>query len=230
MEGLVTPLDHNLQPAATTLVLPSIVLLPLLIPILLPLLIPILILHHPHHPSNLLFNRAQAPKVHLSVPSALDEKCVIYSSVNPAPFGMDPKPGAGRTTKDSLSPHLVWSCASTGTFEEDAQHRATKITTSVQAVETKIMALRSALKHRKNQALTPYNTSAWDLLLRECNLLKKYPNLPNSLAKGFDARIQRIYETATPGNGPTLHEQPEAYQKILIKNSNNAVILVLACV
>ena len=78
---------------------------------------------------------------------------------------MDPKPGAERMTKDGSSPHLVWSCASTGTFKGDAQHRAMKITMSVQAVETKIMGLSSVLEHRKNQALTPYNTSAWDLLL-----------------------------------------------------------------
>ena len=69
----------------------------------------------------------------------------------------------------------------------------------------------------KNRALTPYNTNTWNLLLWECNLLKKYPNIPNSLAQGFDTGIWRIYETATPSNGPTLMEQPEAYQKIVEK-------------
>ena len=181
VEGLITHLEHDPQPTTTTLAHPNVILLPLLIPAC--------ILQHPHHPRNLLFNRAQAPKVQPSVPSALDEKHVIYSSVSPAPFGMDPKPGVRRMTKDGSSPQQAWSCASTGTFEGDAQHGATEITMSVQAVETRIMVLRSVLECRKNQALTPYNTSTWDLLLRECNLLKKYPNLPNSLAKGFDAGI-----------------------------------------
>ena len=91
------------------------------------------------------------------------------------------------------------------------------IVTNVQAVETRIMVLRSALKLRKNQALTPYNSNTWDLLLHEHNLLKKYPNLPNSLAQGFDARIRNIHEMFTPNNSPTLHDYPEAYQNIVDK-------------
>jgi hypothetical protein len=141
----------------------------------------------------------------------------MYPSVNPTHIGMEQKPGAAKTTKDASSPQLEPSFASTGTFDVDARQMVTTTVISVQDAETKTMALKTALELRKRQALTPYNANAWDLLLRECNLLVKYPKLPNSLRHGFDAGIQRIYKTATPNNGPTLHIHSDAYQQIVNK-------------
>ena len=68
----------------------------------------------------------------------------------------------------------------------------------------RIMELRGVLERRKSQALTPYKVEAWELLLRRCNLLVKYPNLTQSLQKGFDAGIQPIYFTSTPADSPSL--------------------------
>ena len=77
--------------------------------------------------------------------------------------------------------------------------------------------LRSVLKLRKNQALTPYNAEAWKLMLVEGDLLDKYPNLPISLSHRFDARIRRIYNTYMPNNSPTLYQLSEIYQQIVNK-------------
>jgi hypothetical protein len=77
------------------------------------------------------------------------------------------------------------------------------------------MELKAALERRRSQALTPYKAEAWELLLRHCNLLVKYPNLTNSLRKGFDAGIRPIYLTSTPSNSPTLLLHPEAYQEMV---------------
>jgi len=174
-------------------------------------------LHYPLHPSSLFFNRARAQKVHQSAPSASDGKCTTYSNVNPTPAGMEQRPDAAKTTKGGLSRQPETSSATTGILGADARQMVTTTVTSAQDVETRITALSTALELRKSQALTPYNASEWNLLLRECDLLTKYPNLPNSLCYGFDAGIQRINETATPGNSPTLHIHSEAYQQIVDK-------------
>src|SRR5277367_5025005 len=79
----------------------------------------------------------------------------------------------------------------------------------------RIMALRSALELRRNQALTPYKVGAWQFMLLQCNLYVKYPTLAHSLHKGFDAGIRPIYSTFTPSNSPTLLLHPEAYQEMV---------------
>lgn len=116
----------------------------------------------------------------------------------------------------SLHP-LGPSSVSIGTAAVDAQHLDTTNATSAQDAATRITELRIALERRRSQALTPYNADAWDVLLDECNLHAKYPNLPNSIRYGFDAGIRRIYETATPSNGPTLHTHSSAYEEIIDK-------------
>jgi hypothetical protein len=128
---------------------------------------------------------------------------------------MEQRPGVAKTTKDGSSPQQETFSASTGIFDVDARRRVTTTVTSAQDAETRIMVLRTALERRKSQALTPYNASAWELLLRKHNLLEKYSNLPNSLRYGFDAGIRRIYKTAVPSNGPTLYNHSEAYQQII---------------
>ena len=54
-------------------------------------------------------------------------------------------------------------------------------------------------------------------MLVEGDLLDKYPNLSISLSRGFDAGIQRIYNTHMPNNSPTLHQLSEIYQQIVDK-------------
>ena len=92
-------------------------------------------------------------------------------------------------TRKGSFPHWVNSFASIGTLGMDALPKVTKTDTNVLAAGTRIMALRSVLKLRKNQALTPYNAEAWKLMLAKVDLLDKYPNLPISLSCGFNAGI-----------------------------------------
>ena len=206
------PVIHcGLTPQAVeTIPVPPIIVLP-------PLHILVCTCHYPPKLSNLLFSLAQAQKVQQSAPFALDKKHATSSSVNPIHYEMDQRPDAEKTIKEGSYPLQDLSCVLTGIFDEDAQHKVTTIVMSVQAVETRTTVLRSVLKCRKNQALTPYNPSNWDQLLWECNLLEKYPNLSNSLSCGFDAGIQRLYKTTTPSNSSTVYDYPEAYQQIINK-------------
>ena len=198
------------------------------IDILPPLHILVCTCHYPPKLNNLLFSPAQAQKVQQSVPFVSDKKCVTSSSVNPIHYGMDQRPDAEKTIKEGLYPQQDLSCVLTGIFDRDALCKVTMIVTSVQAVETRTTVLRSVLKHRKNQVLTPYNPSIWDQLLQECNLLEKYPNLSNSLSCGFDTGIWRLYKTTTPSNGSTIYDYPEAYQQIIDKEFQWGCYMALA--
>ena len=176
-------IHHGLAPQAIeTIPAPPIVVLP-------PLHILIHTCHYPPKLSNLLSSPAQAQKVQQSAPFVSDEKHATSSGVNPIHYGMDQRPDAEKTIKEGSYPLQDLSCVLTGIFDRDAWRKVTMIITSVQAAETRTTVLRSVLKRRKNQALTPYNPSNWDQLLRECNLLEKYPNLSNSLSRGFDTGI-----------------------------------------
>ena len=225
----IKPIMNNLRkcksvavegPATTTLARPSVILLPLLIPTC--------ILHHPHHPSNFLFNRAQASKVQPSAPSALDEKRAIYSSVSPAPFGMDPKPGVGRTTKDSLSPQQVLSCASTGTFEGDAQHRAMKIAMSVQAVETRIMVLRSVLEPEKIRCSLHIIPALGTYYFENVTYLKNILIFQTPWPKDLMPEFEEFTKWPPQAMALLFVSSQKPIRKSLIKNSNEAIILVLA--
>ena len=84
-------------------------------------------------------------------------------------------------------------------------------------VEARIIALKVALKHRRDRPLTPYKADAWESLLRQCKLLFKYPSLVHSLHKGFNAGIWQIYFTFTPANNNNLQLHLEAYQELITK-------------
>ena len=182
-----------------------------------PLPTPIYTIPHHKFPSSHLFSPAQAQEVHQPAPYASDKKHATCSNARPTFSGMGPRPGVRRMTKEGLFPCWVKSSALTGTLGVDALPRVTKTDTNVLAVGTRIMALRSVLKLGKNQALTLYNVKAWKLMLVEGGLLDKYPNLPISLACGFDAGIQRIFNTYMPNNSPTLYQLSEIYQQIVDK-------------
>ena len=83
---------------------------------------------------------------------------------------MDQRPGAGRAKREDSSPQLAQHCAVTGTTEG----------TALPAHTTSTMNALDALEHRKSQDLTPYKVGAWELLLRQCNLLTCHNTL-NSL-------------------------------------------------
>ena len=126
-----------------------------------------------------------------------------------------PKPDAGKTKREDSSTRQVRHSAATGTAVEDAHPALTKYATSALDVETKIMALKVALEHRRNRPLTPYKADAWESFLCQYNLLVKYPNLVHSLHKGFDAGIRHIHITSAPPNNPNLQLRPEAYQDLV---------------
>ena len=165
--------------------------------------------------STRLFHPAQPHKAYQPVPYAWPQILTTPENVAPRLSGMDPKPGARRATREGLSLLQAQLCAATGTTGVDAPPAHTSSGTSVQGAEARIMGLRGALELRKNQAITPYKVEAWESLLRECNLYVKYPDLIDSLHKGFDPGIRPIYLTSTPPNSPTLLLHPEAYQEMV---------------
>ena len=128
---------------------------------------------------------------------------------------MGPKPDVARTMKEGSSTQLAPPSAATGTVAEAAPPTHTSSVTSALGVASRITELRSALKLRKKQVLTPYRVDAWEALLHHCNLFVKYPNLVSSLCLGFDAGICPIHNTYAPSNSPTLHLHPEAYSDMV---------------
>ena len=77
------------------------------------------------------------------------------------------------------------------------------------------MGLKDVLERRKLLALTPYNPSAWEALLLESGLHKKYSLLPQNLRTGFFINIPNIAITQTPVNNPILSEYQSQFDKIV---------------
>jgi hypothetical protein len=96
---------------------------------------------------------------------------------------------------------------------------------SALAAESQHTALNSALSQRKHKAHTPYIAEAWRSVLVSSGLISRYPTLPNSILRGFDAGIKPIIITYTPPNSSSISE----LSKILSKsNLPKAVILALS--
>ena len=167
------------------------------------------------HLSTQLFHLAQPHKAYQPVPYAWPQTLTTPENVAPRLSGMDPKPGARRAMREGSSLLQAQLCAVTGTTGGDAPPALTSSDMSVLGTEARIMGLRGALELRKNQAITPYKVEAWESLLLKCNLYVKYPNLIDSLRKGFDTGIWPIYLTSAPPNSPTLLLHPEAYQEMV---------------
>ena len=167
-------------------------------------------------PPNLrLFHPAQPFKAFRSVPSAWPQTPTTPGSVVLRPFGMDPKPGAERMTREGSSPQQAPRFAATGTTAGAAPPAPMSSVMSALDAETRIMGLRGALERRRSRALTPYKVEAWESMLHHCNLLDKYPKLVSSLHKGFDAGIWPIFLTSTPPNSASLLQHPIAYQEMV---------------
>ena len=176
---------------------------------------PPLPLHTNLHPSPRFFQLAQFTRAYRPVPYAWPRILTTPESVVPRLFGMDPKPDAKRATREDSSPPAAPLSAATGTTDGAAPPTPTSSDTNAQDVEARIMGLKAVLELRKSKAITPYKVEAWELLLHKCNIHAKYPNLIDSLHKGFDAGIRPIYSTYTPPNSPTLLLHPEAYRDMV---------------
>ena len=74
-----------------------------------------------------------------------------FSSASLKHSGMEQKPDATRTSKTGWLPQLEIHYALTGTASRGVPHQVMINATSVQAVETRTMALKTALKHRKTK-------------------------------------------------------------------------------
>ena len=128
---------------------------------------------------------------------------------------MAPKPDATKARKGDLSPPEAPRYAATGTTGGVAHPALTSNGTNALDAGARITELKDVLELRKSKPVTPYKVEAWEILLRECKLYAKYPNLISLLRKGFDAGIRPIYFTSTPPNSPTLLLHPEAYQQMV---------------
>ena len=166
-------------------------------------------------PSSTFFSQAQAPKVHQFAPYAWDETSAKSANAAQKTSGTAQKSGVEKTTKDDSPPRLAPSYATTGRPAKVAHPPLTPKNTSVRGVEKRIMGLKTVLEHRRKTPLTPYKFEAWDELLRRHDLHSRYPRLVESLQKGFDAGIRKIYSTFTPPNSSTLDLHTELYQEIV---------------
>ena len=167
------------------------------------------------HPDSPFFGRAQTPRVPQSAPYAWDETSAKSANAAQKPFGTAQRSGVERTSKGGLLLPLEPSCVTIGTLVEVAPPLFMDNVTNAPVVERGITGLKIVLEHRRKNPLTPYKFKAWDRLLRQHNLLTKYPKLVASLQNGFDAGIRRFYRTFTPPNGPSLDTLTDIYQEIV---------------
>ena len=92
---------------------------------------------------------------------------------------------------------------------------ATQIGTDARGAGDPIAVLRDALEHRSRNPLTPYNKQAWAEHLSKLGLEGRYPQLVQSLAKGFNLGISHITSTYTPSNHPLLKPLADVCSKII---------------
>jgi hypothetical protein len=78
------------------------------------------------------------------------------------------------------------------------------------------MELSTALKHRRLNALTPYNTEALEAALQEAGIFEKYKHVPKGIREGFQLDFPIITRTQTPPNSTTAMEFGEVVQGIVM--------------
>jgi hypothetical protein len=81
--------------------------------------------------------------------------------------------------------------------------------------ERRITALKSVLKARASEALTPYQPEAWLHFLKSLSLILKYAPILNGLRFGFMGSVPTISRTYTPPNSPSIRTHQEAVATIL---------------
>ena len=80
-----------------------------------------------------------------------------------------------------------------------------------------ITELRTALKRRSLEALTPYIPSAWEQSLVEADLISKYPLIPSGLRHGFHAGLSNLTQSYFPPNSLSIEEHRSIFNDIINK-------------
>jgi hypothetical protein len=105
--------------------------------------------------------------------------------------------------------------ASTGNELLDAPAPVTTTDTSVLAVLKPLTELKTALEHRKCNALTPYKPPAWERLLSEAGIADTYAHIAKGFRQGFHIGLPIIRRTQTPPNSQTISKHHEEFTKII---------------
>ena len=130
--------------------------------------------------------------------------------------GMARPPDVNATpTITSSTPKANWS-APTGSAPSVATS-STQPSTNVLAAATPPMEPRTVLKLRRAKALTPYIPEAWEQWLRACNLVNRYPSIPDGLHHGFHAGLSDIASSFTPPNNPSIELHASMFKEIVDK-------------
>lgn len=164
------------------------------------------------------FRRARAPGRTTRAPSALDVTGIKSRPARLPLLGTESRrhvAGVGGKAEFSTQPGK--SSASIGTNQLVVFPVRGTTSTSVPGVDQRIMELRSVLKLRQSNPLTPYNVEAWTRHLSHFGLLSHYSDIPSGLAFGFDAGITPIKKTFTPPNASTIHEFADTFDTIVKK-------------
>ena len=119
------------------------------------------------------------------------------------------------TNKDASSTPKVQLSVEIGKNPEVVPVPITITNTNAQDVVTIPMEPSSALLLRKLRAHSPLIHEAWERLLREYNLLDKYPLIPNSILVGFNAGIPTITRTYAPPNHVSVRLLPHVFNEIV---------------
>ena len=80
-----------------------------------------------------------------------------------------------------------------------------------------ITELRTALKRRSLEALTPYIPSAWEQSLVEADLISKYPLIPSGLRRGFHTSLSNLTQSYFPPNSLSIEEHRSIFNDIINK-------------
>jgi hypothetical protein len=107
------------------------------------------------------------------------------------------------------------SCAPTGKQRQDAKASCMTANMNAQAVERRITELRTALKRRKHEVLTPYRVEEWEKQLQRAGMVKEAKFIREGLWNGFIAGIPTITRTYAPPNKSSIHEFKESFNKLI---------------
>jgi len=152
---------------------------------------------------------------HPPAPFALADMPMTSTTVHHAPCGMAPQHNAGKAARAAWSTQQEASYAQTGNGQTAAPQPHMTPVMNVLDAGNRFMGLRTALKHKRFNAASPYNPEAWRRHLCTAGLQSKYLNIPNNIRLGFDAGIQPIFQTFTPQNHPSITKYSSEFNKIV---------------
>ena len=131
-------------------------------------------------------------------------------------YGMAHLPDVNETPAAASSTPKARQFAPTGSALL-AVTSSTPLSMSVPGAVAVPMGPRTALKLRRAKALTPYVPEAWEQWLRACNLIHRYPSIPNGLRHGFHAGLANLTSAFTPPNNPSIELHPSIFKEIVDK-------------